>query len=112
MPDPVDSDSGLDEVHFVNLKKGVRRRFAGLTNAATQVAKRVKRRPKILEVFTWSMAVSLAASSRGWDVMEPVTLESGWDLRLPKDRALALEYVVRERPDVIVSAWPCTPFST
>ena len=44
--------------------------------------------------------------------MEPVTLESGWDLRLQKDRALALEYVARERPDVIVSAWPCTPFST
>jgi hypothetical protein len=35
---PEDSDSGLDEVHFVNLKKGDRRRFAGLTSAATNEA--------------------------------------------------------------------------
>ena len=110
---PEDSDGGFDEVHFVGpLKKGVRRRFAGLTHAATKVKQVMKpRRPKILEVFTWTMALSMAAAARNWDVMEPVTLESGWDLRLPKDRALALEYVARDRPDVIVAAWPCTAFS-
>ena len=97
-------------MHFVNLKKGVRRRFTGLTNAAAQVTQVVKRRPKILEVFTWTMALSMVASNRNLEVLEPVTLESGWDLRLPKDRALALEYVARERPDVIVAAWPCTAF--
>ena len=57
------------------------------------------------------MALSLAAASRSWDVMEPVTLESGWDLSLSKDRALALDYVARERPDVIVAARPGTAFS-
>ena len=116
MPDLCDeSGSELDEVHFVQLKKGVRRRFAGLTSAATSAATKAKqnirRRPKILEVFTWTMAISLAAATRQWDVLEPVTLESGWDLRLPKHRAEALEYVARERPDVIVAAWPCTAFS-
>ncbi len=30
MPDPADSDIGFEEVHFVNLKKGVRRRFCRL----------------------------------------------------------------------------------
>jgi hypothetical protein len=30
MPESADSDSGLEEVHFVSMKKGVRRRFAGL----------------------------------------------------------------------------------
>ncbi len=81
-------------------------------HAATKVKQVTKpRRPKIPEVFTWTMALNMAAARRTWDVMEPVTLESGWDLRLPKDRALSLEYVACERPDVIVAAWPCTAFS-
>ncbi len=57
------------------------------------------------------MALSLEAASRGWVVLEPVTLSSGWDLRRAEDRARAMNYVARERPDVIVVAWPCTAFS-
>ena len=43
--------------------------------------------------------------------MEPVDLMSGWDLRRPVDRKKALEYIRREKPEVIVAAWPCTKFS-
>ena len=46
MPESAESDSGLEEVHFVNMKKGVRRRFVGLTTAATQVHKRQE--PRVL----------------------------------------------------------------
>ncbi len=45
------------------------------------------------------------------DVLEPITLSSGWDLRRAEDSARAMNYVARERPDVIVVAWPCTAFS-
>ncbi len=39
-----EGDSELDEVHYVNLKQRVRRRFVGLPTAAAQVPKRHKRR--------------------------------------------------------------------
>jgi hypothetical protein len=83
-----------------------------LTAAATEGGQQRRNRSfKILEVFTWTMALSLTAASHGWDVLEPVTLDSGWDLRRAEDRKKALSYVARERPDLVVTAWPCTAFS-
>ena len=43
--------------------------------------------------------------------MEPVSLESGWDLSRPADRRKLYDTVAREKPDLIVAAWPCSPFS-
>ena len=47
----------------------------------------------------------------GWDVLEPITLESGFDLLTQKGRAEAMAYLEKERPDVVVFAWPCTPWT-
>ena len=65
---------------------------------------------KVLEVFTWTMAVTMMAVGRGWIGQEPVTLPR-WDLRDAADRASAYQYLVKEEPDLLVLAWPCTVWS-
>ena len=75
-------------------------------------AEKTKRKPKLMEVFTWTMMMSITAASLGWHVLEPITRESGWDLRNPKVQEKVFQYVAREKPDVIVCAWPCTAFSS
>ena len=57
----------------------------------------------VLEVFTWTCAISLVAASRGWTAYEPVTLP-GWDLMKDNDYKMALEYIDRVSPDLLVIA--------
>eukprot|EP00434_Breviolum_minutum_P025436 symbB.v1.2.022474.t1/scaffold1996.1/size93170/9 len=64
----------------------------------------------VLEVFTWTCAISLVAASRGWTAYEPVTLP-GWDLMKDSDYKMALEYIDPVSPDLLVIAWPCTKWS-
>ena len=66
---------------------------------------------KILEVFTWSCMMSQVAVTRGWQALEPVTIESGWDLRIPEVQEQAMQYIKETEPDFIVLAWPCGPWS-
>ena len=42
---------------------------------------------------------------------EPVTLP-GWDLRDPQTREEAHNYIDSQAPDLLVLAWPCSPWST
>ena len=65
---------------------------------------------KVLEIFTWTMAVTMMAVSRGWQGCEPVSLPR-WDLRKPEDRQATMQYVMKEQPDLLVIAWPCTVWS-
>ena len=64
----------------------------------------------VLEVFTWTCAISMMAASRGWIAYEPVTLP-GWDLMKDSDYKAALDYIDRVSPDLLVVAWPCTKWS-
>ena len=48
--------------------------------------------------------ISQVASSRGWEFLEPVTLESGWDLRFPDVQDRAMNYIEAAAPDLIVLA--------
>eukprot|EP00975_Prorocentrum_lima_P063595 12892435-Prorocentrum_lima.AAC.1 len=57
------------------------------------------------------MAVSLAAEKKGWDVLEPIDLVTGWNMDLASDRRRALRYIANEAPDAIVVALDCTPWS-
>ena len=109
------------------LNKGQRRRRLAATKQIADAARnealmaqrtkkekvpRPKKLPwKILEVFTWSCMISQVASSRGWEFLEPVTLESGWDLRFPDVQDRAMNYIEAAAPDLIVLAWPCGPWS-
>ena len=76
-------------------------------------ATRFKRRPgpwRIVEIFTWSMALSFAASRRGWHVGEPLSLPQ-WDLLDPVHQAQAEAYLEEFQPDFLAIAWPCTKWS-
>ena len=69
-----------------------------------------RRRPgpwRIMEIFTWAMAVSMIAHSRGWEVEEPLTLP-GYDLLLKEDQVRAAKYMTEFDPDFILVVWPCT----
>ena len=56
---------------------------------------------KVLEIFTWTLAITMQAISVGWTGCEPVTLPR-WNLREQDHRDEAMRYLV---------AWPCTRWS-
>lgn len=67
-------------------------------------APRAPKKPyKVLEIFTWTMAITLCAVQRGWTGCEPVTLPR-WNLCDPIHKAEALQYVIREEPDLVALA--------
>ena len=45
---------------------------------------------KVMEIFTWTLAITMVAVQQGWTGCEPVTLPR-WDLRAPGDRVKAFE---------------------
>lgn len=67
---------------------------------------------RVIEVFTWSCMLSMLAVDRGgWEAYEPITLDSGWDVRVPGIQDAAMRYLERIDPDLVVVAWPCGPWS-
>ena len=74
---------------------------------------RPRRRPgpwRIIEIFTWTMAVSFAAHHRGWEVGEPLTLPN-YNLLEPQDQRQASEYIREFDPDFLVVAFPSAVWS-
>ena len=106
-------DDWTQDAYKVTVKKGVRKRLLQLTglaknNEVDQCDRKsvLKKRPwKFLEVFTWTFALTRAAAMAGWDVLEPVTTTSGWEIHKPDVYKQALQYVDREAPDLIVVSW-------
>ena len=71
------------------------------------------RRPgpwRVLEIFSWTMAISVAAVAAGWEAGEPITLP-GWDLLDMQCQREAKQYIASFDPDFLVLAWPCTKWS-
>ena len=135
LEDVYESDwSDVDAAYYGVVKRGVRKRLKGTTTALCQddeakkndgqnENKKEPERPparrrsrsgvlKILEIFTWTMAVSSAAYDDGWKVLEPIDSVSGWNIDYAHDRRRALEYVDKEKPDLVVCAWDCTPWTS
>ena len=75
-----------------------------------RTVRRTRSRWSVLEVFTWTCAISLVAAARHWQFHEPETLPR-WDLMKEKDYEEALAYIDRVDPDLLVLAWPCGPWS-
>ena len=67
---------------------------------------------KVGEVFSTSHAITAEAQNWGLDIMEPITLNTGWDLLDEAKRQLALERLKAEKPDFLVIAFPCSAWST
>ena len=105
------------------LNKGQRRRLLDAVQKVSEVAekeahkkipreKMSRRRPgpwRILEIFTWTCALTQVACDKGWSTYEPVTLDSGWDLESPGVQEKAFRYLQEVDPDVVMVAWPCGP---
>jgi len=69
-----------------------------------------RRRWKILEVFTWTMAITTVAN-RGWEGCSPISLETGFNLYNRADRKRAWAQYVADDPDAAVCAFPCRLWS-
>jgi hypothetical protein len=103
------------DARTVTVKRGVRKRLKNLASLVQETTKEIVpkvRRYRVLEIFTWCMALTTMAFNRNWDTMEPVDALNGWDLRAAQVRKAAYDYVDRESPHLVVIAWPCTNFST
>ncbi|CAK0857899.1 unnamed protein product, partial [Prorocentrum cordatum] len=103
-------------------KKRLQRTTRGVADALAAEAKRsvhkdpptVKSRSKrwkFLEIFSWTLALSCEASAQGWQVMPPISIETGFDLYTRSGRARAWREVVDNKPDVVAMAWPCDPWT-
>ena len=96
----------LKEIHTLDKVRGHLKRSEPVTYKP-----RVPKKPyKVLEIFTWTLTVTMLAAQSGWIGLEPITLPH-WDLRLPQERKAALNYVRAADPDLTVIAWPCTVWS-
>ena len=109
------------------LNKGQKRRLLDAVNQVIESAEveiekqqtqRIPRAPgpprklRVLEIFTWSCMLSMVAVTRGvWDAYEPVTLEAGWNLEYRGVQDRAMDYLREVDPDLLVVAWPCSPWS-
>ena len=94
------------------MTKGVLRRLRRTMDALhTLVTVPVPVRRKVLEICTWTGNLSAEAAKRGWDVISPVTLETGYDLTTRTGRRMAMDVLEKEKPDLVVFAWPCTVWS-
>ena len=107
------------------LNKGQKRRLLDAVNQVIESAEIEKqqtqgiprapgppRKLRVLEIFTWSCMLSMVAVTRGvWDAYEPVTLESGWNLEYRGVQDRAMDYLREVDPDLLVVAWPCSPWS-
>ena len=70
-----------------------------------------RKRPwTMVEIFSWTCAITMVASLQGWHASEPISLPH-WDLLKSKDRKDALTYLNTLDPDAMVIAWPCTVWS-
>ncbi|CAK0875126.1 unnamed protein product, partial [Prorocentrum cordatum] len=69
------------------------------------------KRWKFLEILSWTLALSCEAAAQGWQVMPPISIETGFDLYTRSGRARAWREVVDNKPDVVAMAWPCDPWT-
>ena len=72
--------------------------------------KRKKKGWTVVEIFTWTCAISIAASLSGWRASEPISLPH-WDILKLEDQKEARAYLDQLDPDLMIIAWPCTVWS-
>ena len=79
--------------------------------ACPDVPARHEARATLLEVFTWTQQVSMTARQHEWHVLEPVSLETGWDLLESGAQTRFKQLLEQTLPTCVVVAWPCTVWS-
>ena len=73
----------------------------------------IKDRPlRYVEMFTATMNLTTVARETGWESVNPITIETGFNLRQPEGIKAAWAVLREFEPDFVTSAFPCTPWST
>ena len=115
---------------MVTIKKGTRKKLFGNVKDALEAFEegakerpppqpawhfdatiKKRRRLSIMEICTWTMMVAMIAMQKGWDMWQPIMIESGYDPMSDKGVAMAKMDIEKANPDVIVFAWVCTPWT-
>ena len=68
--------------------------------------------PSIMEICTATERVTKEAIGRGWSGLPSISIEHGHDLTTSSGVKKAWEHYYKHRPDVVVLAWPCDPWSS
>ena len=67
---------------------------------------------KVMEIWTWTQRVSRQAKlDPKWTATEPISIETGYDLRRTDGQNKMWAKLMEEAPDVVVMAFPCSPWS-
>ena len=66
----------------------------------------------IMEVRTKTGRVTQEALGGGWGARTPVTIETGFDLTTAKGVSDAWKYMSERQPDILITTWPCDPWSS
>ena len=72
----------------------------------SRAGKKRKRPWTVVEIFSWTCAISIMATLHGWTASEPIS----WDTP-SNDRQDALRYLDQLFPDLLIIAWPCGVWS-
>ena len=67
--------------------------------------------PFVTEVFTDTEPIAAAARRVGLNAGDSLTLKTGWDFMQPSRREAALSLIAETKPEVVILAFPCGPWS-
>ena len=67
--------------------------------------------PFVTEVFTDTEPIAAAARRMGLNAGHSLTLKTGWDFMEPNRRKAALNLIDFLKPEVVILAFPCGPWS-
>ena len=73
--------------------------------------KKAGKPPVVMEMWTWKQEVLRQAVKEGWAAGPAVSIETGFDLRSADGQKRAKEEVIKHKPDLLVMAFPCSPWS-
>ena len=85
--------------------------FVPLEKKENSVWEAARQKPLISEIFTDTEPVVRAAQHRGHATGATMTLGSGYDFHKHADRQRCLETIRKEKPFMLVIAFPCGPWS-
>ena len=105
-------DSGAYGKKGAYFDKGFKDNGSGKIDDVVAIEQPRRRCLKVLEIFTWTMAITTVATTKGWKKLTPISLETGYDLTDAAVRQRAWRRILDEKPDLVVMAFPCTPWST
>ena len=102
---------GLQRGETAALKRGLQETrtrmepFEALTVALAKT-------PTMLEVFSGHSEITIQARACGWQALQPFELAYGGEDALnPEDKRNLLEFIKKEKPDLVVITPPCGPWS-